>query len=395
MPGESTAAQVEFSFAPATKTADIVLSPGAETALRPSQAAFNKQIKRLRKIQAKLEEEKACRDQMHREYSEKVAPLLSGHALARFLWIEAGLACLDDKKLRLSARQHELFLDCLLDQMDTLWDTSFGLEHGRLQELQKRFDAILGEADEDDDDDDVEFDMAFEAMKSAADEMLRAHGLKMDFGDLDPDNPEEWEARIKAAVDAKEEARPRRQSAKQKAAAEAKEKKIREEEQAKLRDFKSLFKNLAKAMHPDLVTDAEAKAHREDWMKRLTAAYESKDLHAMLLIEMEWLGTESTDLAKASDEKLAMYTRLLREQCLELESELRQLAFADPLNNFSSPFRRDVPTIREVRKQVEREIELINQQAEIFQAGGKNCKKTISSILYRPGMFGDPWAELD
>lgn len=66
-----------------------------------------------------------------------------------------------------------------------------------------------------------------------------------------------------------------------------------ETEEAKARDFKSLYKQLAKVLRPDLETDPVLKAHKEVSMKRSTTARANGDLRDMLAIEMEWLGEKS------------------------------------------------------------------------------------------------------
>jgi hypothetical protein len=98
-----------------------------------------------------------------------------------------------------------------------------------------------------------------------------------------------------------------------------------EMEEAKSRDFKSLYKQLAKVLHPDLETDPLLKAHKEVWMKRLNTAQANGDLRDMLAIEMEWLGEEAGNLAKASDEKLRFYSMVLKEQLAELKQQTSTL----------------------------------------------------------------------
>ncbi len=56
----------------------------------------------------------------------------------------------------------------------------------------------------------------------------------------------------------------------------------------KKRNLKSLYKQLAKVLHPDLETDPESKLQKEEWMKRLTSAHALGDLRELLSIEFEW-----------------------------------------------------------------------------------------------------------
>jgi hypothetical protein len=106
-----------------------------------------------------------------------------------------------------------------------------------------------------------------------------------------------------------------------------KERKRLEQEEAKNRDIKSLYKQLAKVLHPDLETDPVLKVHKEEWMKRLTAAYQKADLHDMLLLEMEWLGEESSNLIAAGEEKLRIYCQVLKEQVAQMKDQTEGLFY--------------------------------------------------------------------
>jgi hypothetical protein len=104
---------------------------------------------------------------------------------------------------------------------------------------------------------------------------------------------QELEARILAIVAARSGA------ASDQSAAEAAEQRFRETTTA-LRsipapagppptdDLKSLFRDAAKRMHPDLVADAGGRAHAEAFMKRLNQAYEKGDAEAIGNLVRQW-----------------------------------------------------------------------------------------------------------
>ena len=113
------------------------------------------------------------------------------------------------------------------------------------------------------------------------------------------------------------------------------------QEEAKNRDLKSLFKQLAKAFHPDLEPDPLLKQHKQVWMQRLNTAYAANDLREMLQLEMEWLGEEATNLATAGDEKLQVYCMVLKEQIADLKRQTQHLPDEPqygPLQRFRDPF---------------------------------------------------------
>ena len=67
-------------------------------------------------------------------------------------------------------------------------------------------------------------------------------------------------------------------------------------------DLKSLFREAAKRMHPDLAPDETARAHAEAFMKRLNQAYRTGDAEAIAGLMRQWsaaTGTEWTQEATA------------------------------------------------------------------------------------------------
>ncbi len=83
----------------------------------------------------------------------------------------------------------------------------------------------------------------------------------------------------------------------------------------------SIYKRLAKVLHPDLEQDLEKQKEKIELMKRLTKAYEESDLVSLLLLESEWLGDAKT----MTEETLVLYNSLLKEQIKDLEREIRSV----------------------------------------------------------------------
>ena len=89
----------------------------------------------------------------------------------------------------------------------------------------------------------------------------------------------------------------------------------------------TIYKQLAKLFHPDLEQDIEKKADKEILMQQLTAAYEAKNLHALLTLELKWIHKENEHLETLTDEKLAVYLKILKEQAQQLEDEKREIIY--------------------------------------------------------------------
>lgn len=104
-----------------------------------------------------------------------------------------------------------------------------------------------------------------------------------------------------------------------------KEMKQKELEALQKKGLGTVYKQLAKTLHPDLEQDPTLKSKKEKIMKRLTSAYENNDLHELLSIEIDWMGqTENAGGQEKmqSDEQLKIYNSILKDQITDLELKL-------------------------------------------------------------------------
>lgn len=101
-------------------------------------------------------------------------------------------------------------------------------------------------------------------------------------------------------------------------------------DQTRRRSLAVIYKQLAKALHPDLEQDPVVRARKQTLMQELTRANREGDLHTMLRLELDWL-TESAGeaavgkLLKAEEDKLGVYAELLEEQIEELQVAVRDV----------------------------------------------------------------------
>lgn len=95
--------------------------------------------------------------------------------------------------------------------------------------------------------------------------------------------------------------------------------------QLKQKNITTIYRQLAKLFHPDLEQDEDRRLEKEVLMKSLTEAYESKNLHALLMLELKWIHNENNHLESLTEEKLSVYLDILRTQAIELEKEKWQM----------------------------------------------------------------------
>lgn len=96
-------------------------------------------------------------------------------------------------------------------------------------------------------------------------------------------------------------------------------------EEAKNKSISSIYRQLAKIIHPDLEADETIKLEKEELMKQLTAAYENNDLHTLLSLEIQWIQKEENQLSALTDEKLKTYNKIMEEQAEDLKNEIIML----------------------------------------------------------------------
>ena len=230
----------------------------------------------------------------------------------------------------------------------------------------------------------------FDFLREMIEQTARQAGVELDLSDLDPKgDPEEFERVVRERLGAaaalfetmadspEAAAKPRRKPTKAQA---AKERNRLAQEEAKNRDLKSLFKQLAKAFHPDLEPDPLLRQHKLVWMQRLNTAYAANDLREMLQLEMEWLGEEATNLATAGDEKLRVYCMVLKEQIADLKRQTHQLPHEPqygPLRRFMDPFYGTIASPATIRRELRESLRHHRGMLEILDANNAASRRMI------------------
>ena len=178
----------------------------------------------------------------------------------------------------------------------------------------------------------VDFDQE-EAEMMAEMKAIMEHELGMELGDdLDMRSPDAFFRQVQARLaqeqenhaNAENERRTKRQkSAKQHAKAHAREEKLREEETRLTLSLREIYRKLASALHPDRELDPAERERKTALMQRVNQAYDKKNLLQLLELQMEVEHLDQTSINSLSEERLAHYNTMLKEQLLELEEQIR------------------------------------------------------------------------
>jgi len=377
--GSTTPHGIDESAKPSAKAAlRVIASP--DKPLTKRQAELNRLMKSLEKARSEHAREQRYLDNAMATAIRDLMPLVEQRDRTECDLVFAAKEALDSAKL--SNRRRDALADLILGKADALLYDGVGLEPtalSRLEELVKLLAPVENRSSNKE---------AFEMLRDFLESEAKTAGLDLDLGGLDMDGDRaDFDDQIRARLQAADESF-RQNSGKQTTGGRkptkaqlAKEQRFREQEEAKKRDIKTLYKQLAKVLHPDLETDPVLKQHKEAWMKRLTTAYSKGDLRDLLEIEMEWLGEEESNLTRASDEKLKVYCMVLKEQIAELKEQTYYLIEEpqyDPLRRFVHPVSgRPQPADRIKMTLIDENANLAEILIE-FRAGGAAQRKMIN-----------------
>ncbi len=136
--------------------------------------------------------------------------------------------------------------------------------------------------------------------------------------------------------------------------------------------LRQLYRQLASALHPDRAGDEAERARMTVLMSAANAAYDRRDLLALLDLQLQAELADPDHLERLSAQRLQAVTRLLKEQAASLERE-RQGEQQRWLHQLDLPAGSRIDAALLQRRLEEQELELLRQlheaQAWLEQAG--------------------------
>ncbi|MFA5972747.1 MAG: J domain-containing protein [Lentimicrobiaceae bacterium] len=292
-----------------------IIAKGSQ-ALSKNQQLFNKLTKRIKTLEAEIINENEKLSQLLTIHSKEINPLQIKVAHLR---VKLAMALAETVPVnKFTKKQVESIRYVIIDQCGEAFSY---IEPNPEQEAfyDKWNDVPYKE----------EIGQQAEATKEMfADYMSNMFGMDIDMDNIE-DSPEgfaRFQAKIKEQFEQSQQAHQQsnhKKSKKQQALEEA----LKAEESIKAKNIRSIYIALAKVLHPDTETNEFLKAEKEEIMKKVTSAYDQKDLPALLKLEIEWVHKTSEHLEKLTDDKLKIYISALRQQADELESERNNLKF--------------------------------------------------------------------
>lgn len=122
-------------------------------------------------------------------------------------------------------------------------------------------------------------------------------------------------------------------------------------------EIKTLFRQLAKAFHPDKEPLEHLKEEKTSLMKKITAAYENQDLHGLLRLEKEHMAPR-----EYTEDKIELYIKHINDRLKELKALENRLKKHGPLSTVYKYIYSRKTTIQEFN--IQNELEKLEAEVE-------------------------------
>jgi hypothetical protein len=327
-----------------TEIRELVLISRPDRPLTKAQQVFNRRIARVEALRDSLDRETQRLNKALAYYGEHLHPRLQRQTELRKDLVRTLVPFLDDKRLKLKSERKTLRA-IVADQIDAIISEEGSLTDDDLLAIFKRIHRIdFSQAERE----------AMEETASVMEAMFDEVGIKVDFTGFRPDMSEEAfaakMAEMSEAFEQQTEEGDRGLRGRKRPATKRqleREERERQAEQLRNKSIATIYKQLAKVLHPDLEPDAARRDRKGVLMQELTTAYHNGDLHTLLRLELEWIHREEGDLQRLTDEKLAIYNQVLKDQADELQREIHELPLHpryQPIVCMDGPFDLDLRT---------------------------------------------------
>lgn len=297
---------------------------GPKKKQKPSSDPFHQKFNRLQKkldtLQKKYNDTENVLDKHLSFHSSEIQPL---ERQMCNLWkdqIKSIYKHLDNKKAFNKQSRRSIF-GLLSDLFYNLHNKPHAFEPD--EELSSIFKEIAGISEEQ-----IQSNRKNE-IKNMVEDLFTSQGIDVDLSNFNYDGTEE-EILQRLSKIMEEQSRFFNQDPppKSKKAMEQEQRKDQLENLQK-KGLRSLYKQLAKAFHPDLEIDPILKAEKEIFMKQLSRAYEENDLQTLLSLEMQWLKKSDAIRFQPTQDELKHYNKILQEQVATLQMNIANI-FAHP-----------------------------------------------------------------
>lgn len=339
--------------------------------LSKSQKEFNRLTKKIEELETELGQLRTAATSLQQRIYTEYEPLLREYNQQR-----AALVRVFDRahdRPDATKMERKKLVDLILNLAYSLIS-----DHG-MDELKPIFDKYDAEGyDATDEETDLQVSDMMKEMVSSM------YGIQIDEN-ADVSTQEKFTAYIQKQMQAKQqEDEKRRQEAAERQAKKPKSAKQQERETKKqleerniTKAVRTLYMDLVKAFHPDREPDEAEKARKTEIMQRVTQAYETSDLLALLRLQLEFNRIDQQHLETLAEDQLKYYNKILRQQVDELTNELYGIqsqlsaALGKSLGLTSSPimlefsFNNDLRELKRATKATKKDVKDLTDPAQM------------------------------
>lgn len=300
------------------KNNKLVISKSKNKILSKEQTTFNKHSAKIEALRKQLKNDEVKYEKLSAHFQTNVLPVYEEHANSLIDFVKHLFEIFQTEKLSSKHRDtlSKLILSNLSDAFQHVVPTD------EVKSIYDTFSEISFDEEEAE---------QFNLMKDSLGDMFSdMFGMDVDFSDINKDMKEEdimrKMAELKETVEKQLDEESQQQKKKKKTKKELEsEIKQKQTEELQKKNIRAIYTSLAKILHPDLETDEHAKLEKEELMKQVTNAYQAKDLHELLKLEIEIIHKQSENLDHLTNEKLKIINAVLKEQIDEINYEIEML----------------------------------------------------------------------
>ncbi len=284
----------------------------ASPALTPQQRRFNSLIRQIEQARRTLATWHDSIPVYGQAYTQVLLPLQTAFMAARREWAFALDAQLTQRRWAKAEREtlRTLLCDAAGELLDARDDDA---------ELKALFDKHA----------EVDFDIERQDVALAMKDLAQAV-TGLDLGDdegirTEADLFERMRHGMRAQEEANEAAAAEREAAAPRQRKTAAQQRKEAEAQQATQSLREIFRKLASFLHPDRETDPRQREAKNALMQKVNQAYAANDLLTLLELQLQVEQIDAGHIAKAGNERLKHYNKVLSEQLQELKHELARV----------------------------------------------------------------------
>lgn len=301
-------------------TQSIIRIQDSKNTLSKEQQAFNKLTARINTLQKRIKETEDYMGHLSEIYQKEIYTkilVLSG--------LKIQLAHLMDQKreqVKLSQKNSEMLDEIISDLLNDALSVAEPDEDTKALYERYSGEGVYEEEIREQED----------AMKQDfADFLKEQFGVNLD-AEMLTDNPDY--DKIQESLEAQFEEQKAKNLKRKKTKKQLEKESLEEQkENIKNKSLRSIYLSLAKILHPDTHGDELLRTEKEEMMKKVTVAYNKKDMMELLRLEMQWVRTQENSLASVDIDTIKIYVQLLKDQVKELEQNLFSIRFNPAYQN--------------------------------------------------------------